>query len=150
VDDAVTHAAGSGGAGPFPIEIDVPRLARVRDAINGGEANFPVDREVVAAISDATPVGLEGLRGVIEALHRFRMRVVRTIADESDVRQFLHVGTATPTTGMVHEHLLPLVPDARVVYTSYDATTLAHVHELGVDTPDGAVAHVRSRFEDSR
>jgi len=134
--------------GPFPIEFEVPRLARIRNAISGGGANFTADREVVESLADATPAGLEGLQGVIEALHRFKMRAVRTIAEESDVRQFLHIGTATPSEGMVHEHILPLVPDARIVYASYDTTTLAHVHGLWSDAPDGAVSHVHSRFDD--
>jgi hypothetical protein len=141
---------GSTDDGPFHIELDVPRLARIRNAISGGDANFSVDRDVVKSLADATPAGLEGLQSVIEALHRFKMRGVRTVANESDVRQFLHIGTATPSTGMVHEDVLPLVPDARIVYASYDTTTLAHVHALWRDAPDGAVAHVHSRFEEPR
>jgi hypothetical protein len=133
--------------GPFPIELDVPRLARIRNAISGGDANFTVDRDVVKSLADATPAGLAGLQGVIEALQRFKTRAVRTVADESDVRQFLHIGTATSSSEMVHEHVVSLVPDARVVYASYDTTTLAHVHALWRDAPDGAVAHVHSRFE---
>jgi hypothetical protein len=39
------------------------------------------------------------------------------------------------------------VPDARVVYASYDTTTLAHAHGLWRDAPEGAVGHVHSRFE---
>ncbi len=148
-DDAVTdESVGRNHEEAFPIELNVPRLARIRNAISGGEANFSVDRNVMKSLADATPAGLVGLQGVIEALHRFKMRAVRTVAAESDVRQFLHVGTATSSTGMVHEHVLPLVPDARIVYASYDTTTLAHVHDLWRDAPDGAVAHVHSRFED--
>jgi hypothetical protein len=146
-DDAVTDEAADSDNGSFPIERGVPRLARVRNAISGGEANFAVDRDVVDSLAEATPAGLDGLQGVIEALHRFKMRAVRTVADESDVRQFLHIGTVTPSTGMVYEHVLPLVPDARIVYASYDTTTLAHVHALWHDAPDGAVAHVHSRFD---
>ncbi|HEY7072789.1 MAG TPA: SAM-dependent methyltransferase [Acidimicrobiales bacterium] len=134
--------------GPFPIETDVPRLARIRNAISGGDANFTVDREVVKSLSDATPSGVSGLQGVIEALQRFKTRGVRTIAEESDVRQFLHVGTATSSSEMVHEHVLPLVPDAKIVYASYDTTTLAHVHDLWRGAPEGTVAHVHSRFDD--
>jgi len=145
----VTDEPGDHGEdGPFPIELDVPRLARIRNAISGGDANFSVDREVVKSLSDAAPSGLEGLQGVIEALQRFKTRAVRTIAEESDVRQFLHVGTATSSSEMVHEHVLPLVPDARIVYASYDTTTLAHVHDLWRGAPEGAVAHVHSRFDD--
>jgi hypothetical protein len=145
----VTDEAGDHSEdGPFPIELDVPRLARIRNAISGGDANFSVDREVVKSLSDAAPSGLEGLQGVIEALQRFKTRAVRTVAEESDVRQFLHVGTATSSSEMVHEHVLPLVPDARIVYASYDTTTLAHVHDLWRGAPEGTVAHVHSRFDD--
>lgn len=141
------EAADSNEEGPFPIEFDVPRLSRIRNAISGGGANFSVDRKVAESLAEAAPSGLDGLRGVIEAMHRFVRRAVRTVADESDVRQFLHIGTATPSTGMVHEYVLPLVPDAHIVYASYDATTLAHVHGLWRDAPDGAVGHVQSPFD---
>jgi hypothetical protein len=91
---------------------------------------------------------MEDLQAVIEAMHRFIKRAVVALADESPVRQFLHIGTATPTTGMVHEYVLPLVPDAHIVYASFDTTTLAHAHGLKRDRPDGAVGHVHSRFDD--
>jgi hypothetical protein len=142
------EAAGSTERDPFSIEPDVPRLARIRNAISGGDANFTVDRTVVKSLADAAPSGIAGLQGVIEALTRFKLRAVRAVAGESDVRQFLHVGTATSSTEMVHEHVLPLVPDARIVYASYDTTTLAHVHDLWRDAPEGAVAHVHSRFQE--
>lgn len=134
--------------GLFPIDVAVPSLARIRNAISGGDANFSVDRDVVESIAKATPSGLDGLQSFIEALHRFKMRAMATVAGESGIRQFLNLGTATPSTGMVYEHVRPLVPDARVVYASYDTTTLAHVHGLVRDAPEGAVAHVHSRFDD--
>lgn len=132
----------------FSIEPDVPRLARIRNAISGGDANFSADRKVVESLTAVTPSGLEGLQGVLEALHRFKRRAIRTIREESDVRQFLHLGTGTPSTAMVYEHLLGIVPDAKVVYVSYDTATLAHVHTLGRGAPPGAVAHVHCRFDD--
>lgn len=134
--------------GPFPIEHDVPRLARVRNVITGGGANFSADRKAAESLAAAAPTGFDGLRGVVEAMHKFILRGVRTVADESDVRQFLHIGTTTPETGIVHEHVLPLVPDAHIVYASYDTTTLAHAHGLWRDAPDGAVGHVHSPFDD--
>jgi hypothetical protein len=36
------------------------------------------------------------------------------------------------------------------VHASYDPTTLAHVHELQSNAPEGAVAHVQSAFDDPR
>jgi hypothetical protein len=138
----------SNDEGPLPIDLGVPRISRVRNALVGGDANFAVDREVADALVETSPFGAVGLKGVLEALDQFVTRALRTIADESEVRQFLHIGTATPSAGMVHERVLPLVPDARVVYASHDATTLAHVHGLRRDRPDGAVGHVHSRFDD--
>ncbi|HEY8545963.1 MAG TPA: SAM-dependent methyltransferase [Acidimicrobiales bacterium] len=134
--------------GSFPIDHDVPRLARVRNVITGGGANFEADRRAAESLAAAAPTGFDGLRGVVEAMHKFVLRGVRAVADESDVRQFLHIGTATPSTGIVHEHVLPLVPDAKIVYASYDTTTLAHVHGLRRDRPDGAVGHIHSPFDD--
>jgi hypothetical protein len=134
--------------GPLPIDLNVPRISRVRNALTGGEANFQVDRKVADALVETSPFGAVGLKAVLEALDQFVTRALRTVADESDVRQFLHIGTATPSTGMVHERVVPLVPDARVVYASHDATTLAHVHGLRRDRPDGAVGHVHSSFAD--
>jgi hypothetical protein len=148
-DANVTDDAGeSTDDGPYSIEHDVPQLARVRNVISGGDANFTVDREVADELAAAAPRGMEDLQAVIEAMHRFVKRAVTAVADESAVRQFLHIGTATPTTGIVHEYVLPLVPDAHIVYASFDTTTLAHVHRLYRDRPDGAVGHVHSRFDD--
>jgi hypothetical protein len=64
------ESADTEGGDPFPIEPDVPRLARIRNAISGGDANFSADRTVVKDLADAAPTGLEGLQAVIEALHR--------------------------------------------------------------------------------
>jgi hypothetical protein len=138
----------SNDGGPFPIDFNAPRLARIENFISGGEANFSVDRTVAEDLAEATPNSLEGLRAVIEGMQAFVARGVHAVVDESDVRQFLHIGMATPTTGMIHELVLPAVPDARVVYASYDPTTLAHVHTLFKDVPEGAVAHVHSQFDD--
>jgi hypothetical protein len=134
--------------GPLPIDLNVPRISRVRNALTGGEANFQVDRNVADALVETSPFGAVGLKAVLEALDQFVTRALRTVADESEVRQFLHIGTATPSTGMVHERVVPLIPDAHVVYASHDATTLAHVHGLRRDRPDGAVGHVHSSFAD--
>lgn len=134
--------------GPFFIDIEVPSLARIRNAINGGEANFSVDRDMVDAMTKANPSGLDALQAFVEALHRFKMRAIHTVAVESGVRQFLNLGTATPSTDMVYEHVRPLVPDARIVYANYDTATLAHSHALAQEAPQGAVAYVHSRFDD--
>jgi hypothetical protein len=134
--------------GLFPIDLSVARLARIENVLAGGEANFAIDRAAAETLAEASPTGLEGLRGVIEALKAFVARAVRFLAGEVGVRQYLHIGMSTPTTGMVHDVAWQIVPDARVVYASYDPTTLAHVHSLGSGASAGAVAHVHSSFDD--
>jgi len=135
----------------FPIDLSVARMARVENYLVGGDANFAIDRAVAEELADAAADRLDGLRGVIVALRAFVGRAVRHLAGEAGVHQFLHIGMATPTDDeMVHDVALRITPAARVVYASYDPTTLAHVHSLLHDVPPGAVAHVQSAFDDPR
>jgi hypothetical protein len=132
----------------FPIDLNVARLARIENYLVGGEANFAIDREVAETLAGAAPTGLAGLRVAIEAMEAFMARAVRVVAGAPGIRQFLHIGMATPTTGMIHEVAWQVAPDARIVYASYDPTTLAHVHTLRTGAAEGMVAHVHSSFED--
>jgi hypothetical protein len=134
----------------FPIDLRVARLARVENYLVGGEANFAVDRSLAEEIADAAESRLDGLRGTIEALKVFAKRAVRILATDEGVRQFLYVGMATPTEEMVHDVALRVSPDSRVVYASYDPTTLAHVRALWRTAPEGAVGHVQSSFGDTK
>jgi hypothetical protein len=134
----------------FPIDLNVARIARLENFLVGGDANFAVDRSVAEELAEAADDRLDGLRGVVVALKAFVDRTVRVLVGDAGVHQLLHIGMATPTGdgGMVHDIALDIAPDARVVYASYDPTTLAHVHVLGKDVPEGAVVHVQSSFGD--
>jgi hypothetical protein len=137
--------------GPFSVDPNVARLARVENFLAGGEAHFAVDRAAAGSIGEFSPKGLDGLRGLIREVKGFVARAVRVATGEIGVRQFLHIGMSTPTTGMVHDVAWRIAPDTRVVYVSYDPSTLAHVHSLGSDAAGGAggvVAHVHSSFDD--
>jgi len=134
--------------GPFAIDPSVPRLARVENFLVGGQAHFAVDQAAAESIGDLSTGGLDGLRGLIEAIKTFVARAVAVASTELGIRQYLHIGMSTPTTGMVHHIATRIAPGSRVVYVSYDPTTLAHVHALGDDVDDGVVAHVNSAFDD--
>jgi hypothetical protein len=137
--------------GPFRIELDVPRLARVENFVTGGAAHFAVDRAAAESIGERSPGGLDGLRALIHATKGFVGRAVTVLTSEAGVRQYLHIGMSTPTTGMVHHISGKIAPDSRVVYVSYDPTTLAHVRSLGKEAArEGAVAHVHSSFDDTQ
>lgn len=132
----------------FPIDIRAARLARVENYLAGGNANFEVDRALAEELADSAEARLDGLRGTIAALKAFVRRATRFLVAEEGVRQFLYIGMATPTEDMVHHVALRIAPDARVVYASYDPTTLAHVRALWRDVPAGAVGHVQGAFDD--
>jgi S-adenosyl methyltransferase len=133
---------------PFPIDLSIARLARVENFLAGGDAHFAVDRAAAESIAEVSPGGTDGLRTMIDALKAFVERAVTALASEAGVVQFLHIGMATPTTGMVHHIASKIAPESRVVYVSWDPTTLAHVHSLGKDTGQVAVAHLQCSFDD--
>jgi S-adenosyl methyltransferase len=134
---------------PFAIDPSVPRLARVESFLAGGQAHFATDRAAAESIGELVPGGLDGLRDMNDAINDFIARAVTVLSRDLGVRQYLHIAMTTPTTGMVHHVATKVAADARVVYVSYDPTTLAHVHTLGDDVDDGIVAHVNSPFDDT-
>jgi hypothetical protein len=151
VNQRSTHPHGDRDEdGPFSVDLSVARLARIQNYLVGGDANFAVDRAAAEEIAATTGAGLDGMRGVIEAMDAFMARAVGVLAGEAGVRQFLYIGMPTPATGMIHDVAWQVAPAARVVYVSHDATTLAHVHALGRDRDGagGTVAHVYSSFDD--
>jgi hypothetical protein len=135
---------------PFAIDPSVPRLARVESFLAGGQAHFATDRAAAESIGDLAPGGLDGLRDMNDAIKDFVARAVTVLSSDVGIRQYLHIAMSTPTTGMVHHIATKIAADARVVYVSYDPTTLAHVHALGDDVDDGVVAHVNSPFDDTQ
>jgi hypothetical protein len=46
--------------------------------------------------------------------------MVRYIAREAGIRQFLDLGTGIPTAGNLHEVAQAIAPETRVVYVDYD------------------------------
>lgn len=152
MNDQPPHRREGADEVPFAIDPSVPRLARVESFLAGGEAHFATDRDAAESIGDLTPGGLEGLRDMNEAIKDFVARAVTVLTSDLGVRQYLHIAMSLPSsapTGMVHHIATKIAAEARVVYVSYDPTTLAHVHTLGDDVGDGVVAHVNSPFDDT-
>jgi hypothetical protein len=142
MDDQPEDDRGDHDNGPFAIDPKVPRLARVENYLSGGEAHFAADEAAAEAIGDLAAFGLDGMRSMNDAIKSFVGRAVAVLAGDLGVRQFLHIGMSTPTTGMVHHVAAKVATGTRVVYVSHDPTVLAHVHALGDDAADGVVAHI--------
>lgn len=108
------------------LRMDVPTAARIYDYDLGGKDNFEVDREVAL-------FGLKQFPEVLDAARdnrRFLYRVVRFLARDAGIRQFLDMGSGLPTQNNVHDVAQQFQPDARVVYVDNDPIVLSHGRAL--------------------
>jgi hypothetical protein len=124
---------------PF-LDTSRPHPARMYDYFLGGKDNFPADREAGEEVLAAWPEVREGVR----ENRAFLQRVVRFLAGEVGIRQFLDIGTGIPTQGNVHEVAQAVAPGARVVYVDNDP--IVHVHAnalLAGDTTSIILADLR-------
>src|ERR1700744_5048673 len=107
---------------------DVPSTARMYDYYLGGKDNFPADRAAAERIIAMMPDGVVRTSAVQK--RKFLMRVVRHLAQDLGVRQFLDIGTGLPTMNSVHQVAQAVAPDSRVVYVDHDPVVLAHSRNL--------------------
>ena len=113
----------------------VPNPARMYDYYLGGKDNFPADREAAdQALAIAPPT-----RDMARENRAFLRRVVRFLAGEVGIRQFLDVGAGLPTQGNVHEVAQAIAPDARVLYADNDPVVVAHARALLADANTAAI-----------
>ena len=117
------------GARP-EIDTSKPHPARMYDYYIGGKNHFAADRDVAERRWRA------GRRaGQARENRTFLGRVVRFLAAEAGIRQFLDIGTGLPTTHNVHEVAQAVAPSARVVYADNDPMVLAHARALLTCSP---------------
>ena len=109
-----------------PIDTSVPHSARIWNYWLGGTDNYPVDRAAGDQFSAIYP----GIVDIARADRAFLGRVVRYLAGEAGVRQFLDVGAGLPTAVNTHEAANQVTPHARTVYVDNDPLVLAHAAEL--------------------
>ncbi|WP_329530028.1 SAM-dependent methyltransferase [Streptomyces sp. NBC_01450] len=115
---------------PQGIDPDKASVARMYDAMLGGQHNSPIDREALAAFTAIDPQ----VRTLARANRAFLGRAVRFLI-EAGVRQFIDLGSGIPTQGNVHEVAQAVCPEARVVYVDSDPVAVAHSTALLADNP---------------
>jgi SAM-dependent methyltransferase len=130
------------------IDTSVAHVTRVYDYLLGGKANFAVDREAAELAYAAWPGGLDGVRADVRSHRALLGRVVRYLAVEAGVRQFLDIGTGIPKEDNVHEVAQRIAAESRIVYVDYDPVVLAHAHKLLTSTPEGACAYIYGDLRD--
>ena len=130
---------------PSPeIDTTVSHSARVWDYWLGGKDNYPVDREVGDRIAEVLPDIVRQAR----ADRVFLGRVVRYLAGEEGIRQFLDIGTGLPTVDNTHEVAQRVDPECRIVYVDNDPLVLAHAQALLSSSPEGATDYIHADLHD--
>jgi hypothetical protein len=120
------------------IDTSVPHSARIWNYWLGGKDYYEVDRAAGDQFSAIYP----GIVDIARADRAFLGRVVRFLAGEAAVRQFLDVGTGLPTADNTHEVAQQVARDARIVYVDNDPLVLAHARALLTSTPEGTTHYV--------
>jgi hypothetical protein len=90
-------------------------------------------------------VGISSVR----ANRAFLARVVRYLAAERGIRQFLDIGTGIPASSNTHEVAQSVAPEARVVYVDNDPMVLAHARALLSSSERGATAYLDADLRDT-
>jgi len=146
MDDAAAPDAGAGdkSARP-PFDVSVANQARIYDYLLGGKDNYAADRAAVDAVLKVAPE----LGFTARANRAFLGRVVRYLAAEAGIRQFLDIGTGIPTAGNTHQVAQAVAPEARVVYVDYDPVVLAHARALLKSSKAGATQYIDADLRDT-
>jgi hypothetical protein len=126
------------------IDTTVAHSARVHDYWLGGKDNYAADR----AAGDAVIAAYPGIVASVRANRAFLARVVRFLAAEAGIRQFLDIGTGIPAVNNTHEVAQSVATDSRVVYVDYDPVVLAHARALLTSSPEGATDYLDADLRD--
>ncbi|HTU05866.1 MAG TPA: SAM-dependent methyltransferase [Trebonia sp.] len=110
----------------WSVDVSVPNVARINDYLLGGKDNFAADRQAAQQLLAALP----DIAGVVRDNRAFIGRVVRFLAGEAGIRQFLDLGAGLPTQNCVHEMAQAIARDARVVYVDNDPVVCSHGRAL--------------------
>jgi O-methyltransferase involved in polyketide biosynthesis len=122
------------------LDTGVPHSARLWNYWLGGKDNFAVDRAVADQILAMVPEMVASAR----ADRAFLGRVVRYLATEAGIRQFLDVGTGIPTADNTHEVAQRVAPESRVVYVDNDPMVLVHARALLTSHPQGRTDYIHA------
>jgi hypothetical protein len=96
----------------------------------GGKDNYQVDRDAGDAFAQLYP----DMFVMARQSRQFSIRVVRYLAAEAGVRQFLDIGTGLPVEPNTHEVAQVIAPDSKIVYVDNDHTLSGSVHSVGPQT----------------
>jgi SAM-dependent methyltransferase len=144
----MTGGAAPDGGDPMGdprLATDVPHPARVYNYWLGGKDHFLADRTAAEQVIGVRPQVVDAAR----ANRAFLVRVVRYLAADCGIQQFLDIGTGLPAPDNTHEVAQQVDPSCRVVYCDNDPLVLAHARALLVGSPSGACAYIDADVRDA-
>ncbi|MFG3285309.1 SAM-dependent methyltransferase [Streptomyces sp. NPDC048111] len=127
------------------INVETPSVARMYDWLLGGIENYAADR---AACEDLLKIAPSS-KTLARNNRRFLQRVVRVLAQDYGIRQFLDHGSGLPTQDNVHQIAQRVAPDSRVVYIDTDPIVLAHGRTTLEENDQTAVIQADMRHTDA-
>ncbi|WP_328917380.1 MULTISPECIES: SAM-dependent methyltransferase [unclassified Streptomyces] len=127
------------------IDVTVPSVARMYDFLLNGKDNYPADREATEQLLQQVP----STKVLALNNRQFLRRVVRVLAEDYGIKQFVDHGSGLPTQDNVHEVAQRIHPDARVVYVDNDPIVLAHGRALLEQNENTAVIQADMRDTDA-
>ncbi|RST05242.1 SAM-dependent methyltransferase [Streptomyces sp. WAC05374] len=129
---------------PDAIDTNVPSVARMYDYLLGGSDNYASDREACELLLKQVPSS----KALAVNNRHFLRRVVRVLAKEYGIRQFIDHGSGLPTQDNVHQVAQAVDPASRVVYVDNDPIVLAHGRALLDENDRTAVIQADMRDTD--
>jgi len=123
----------------------VAHPARVYAYWLGGKDHWPADRQAAEEVIRQRPQVVAGAR----ANRAFLARVVRYLAAERGIRQFLDIGTGLPAPDSTHEVAQAITPEARILYVDNDPLVLVHARALLTSTQGGACDYLDADLRDT-
>jgi SAM-dependent methyltransferase len=126
-------------------DTSVPHPARVYAYWLGGKDCYEADRKAAEAVIEHRPQVVASAR----ANRLFLARVVRYLAADCGIRQFLDIGAGLPAVDNTHEVAQQVDPGARVVYADNDPLVLTHARALLTSTPPGSCDYIDADLRDT-
>jgi S-adenosyl methyltransferase len=133
------HRNGSG-----LIDVTVPNAARAVDFLDGGQDNFAADRKAATVLVESAP----SIASAPASARAFRHRVVRHLAADVGIRQFLEVGDGMVPAANTHEVAQAVDPSCRIVYVESDPMMADRMRATLASAPGGLVACVEGDVAD--
>jgi hypothetical protein len=126
------------------IDTSVPVSARIWNYWLGGKDFYPVDQAAGDQFAQLFP----GVFDLARATRYYIARVVRYLAGEAGIRQFLDIGTGLPSHDNTHEIAQRVAPRSRIVYVDNDPLVLAHARALLTSNAEGTTDYIDADLND--